>query len=204
MTVKTDSRVDHYIMESEPFAQPILNHLRNLVHIACPDVIETIKWSFPNFDYKGSPLCHMASFKKHCAFGFWLGTKIKDTHGLFITEGPEKAMGQLGQITSVKQLPPDEILIEYILQACSLIEQGVKLSKTPAQKKPIDIPDYVQKALNADKKARSHFDGFTPAQQREYLVWITEAKTEATRLKRLDTMLEWVAQGKKMNWKYEK
>ncbi len=197
-----DKRIDAYIMNAERFAQPVLNHLRELVHIACPGVQETIKWSFPHFEYNGSILCSMASFKKHCAFGFWKASLMKDPHKLFAVH-ERTAMGQLGRIESIEDLPADKILISYIKQAARLNKEGVKLpSRARLASTVSEAPDYMIKALKKNKKAWSNFEAFSPGQKKEYIEWVTGAKTEPTRNKRLSDMLEWVAEGKIRNWKY--
>ena len=200
----TDKRIDAYIMNAGRFAQPILNHLRELVHIACPDVQETMKWSFPHFDYNGSILCSMASFKKHCAFGFWKASVMKDRHKLFALQ-ERTAMGHLGRIESISDLPSDKILISYIKDAAKLNKEGVKLpsrAKPAASVKTIEAPDYMIKALKKNKKTWNNFEAFSPGQKKEYIEWITGAKTETTRSKRISDMLEWVEEGKIRNWKY--
>ncbi len=70
MPTTHDPRIDAYIAKSVPFAQPIMEHCRALIHEACPEVTETIKWGMPSFEYKGI-LCGFAAFKAHCSFGFW-------------------------------------------------------------------------------------------------------------------------------------
>lgn len=201
----TDARIDDYIQKSAAFAIPVLKKLRELVHKACPDVQETLKWSMPHFEYKGSILCSMASFKQHCAFGFWLSSKMNDPHG-FLTITERTAMGNLGQIKSTADLPTDKIMIAYIKEAMRLIDSGEKLSK----KNPvpgtgtIEIPDYFRKILKKNKMAWQHFEAFSYSQKKEYIQWISEAKTEATREKRMETALEWISEGKGRNWKYEK
>lgn len=198
----TDPRVDAYIAKSQEFAKPILTHIRELVHKACPQVEETIKWGFPHFEYKGV-LCSMASFKNHCAFGFWKAALMKDPHKLMTAVG-ETAMGQFGKITSLPDLPNDQILLEYITEAMRLNEEGVKLPAKPKkEKQQLEIPDYFMAALSNNKKARTTFENFSYSHKREYVEWLTEAKSEATRQKRLET-LEWLAEGKIRNWKYVK
>ena len=195
---KLDARIDAYIAGSADFAKPILSHIRDVVHEACPDVEETMKWSAPHFDYKGM-MCGMAAFKQHCTFGFWkapliLGGKMRD------------GAGQFGKLQSVSDLPPKKEMIGYIRKAMKLNEGGVKLPRPAGRtKKPeIAIPDYVNAALTRNKKAKAAFEAFSPSHRREYLEWITEAKTEATRDKRLSTAIEWMAEGKSRNWKYER
>lgn len=201
-----DPRIDAYIEKSAPFAKPILQHLRKLVHEACPGATETMKWSFPHFEHSGSILCSMASFKQHCAFGFWLTPVMKDPDKI-IQRGDEKsAMGSIGQLKSLSDLPSDKILKKYILQAAELIDNGVKLpKKTPATtEKTIEVPDYLLSALKKNKAALKQFEAFPYSHKKEYVMWITEAKTEATRDKRIATALEWIAEGKGRNWKYER
>ena len=201
-----DKRIEAYIEKAQPFAKPILKHLRELVHKACPEVEETIKWGMPSFDYKG-PFCHMASFKQHCVFGFWKAKLIKDPDGYLgenRSQGGE-AMGNLGRITSLKDLPPDKVMINFIKQAKKLNDDGVKLPANPAkEKKELEIPDYFINVLKKNKKAFETFNNFSYSHKKEYLEWITEAKTEATREKRMTTAIEWMTEGKSRNWKYQK
>lgn len=203
---KTDKRIELYISRSAEFAQPVLWHLLELVHNACKDVEETIKWGMPHFIYKDSILCSMAAFKQHCAFGFWLESKMKDPNKILSRGKAKTGMGNLGKITSIKDLPNDKILTAYIKEAVALIDKGEKLSKQPDEKtkKALVVPMYFKTALSKNKKALATFEGFTFGNKKEYVNWVTEAKTEATRQKRLDTAIEWMAEGKIRNWKYIK
>lgn len=195
---------DLYIEKSQEFAKPILNHVRELVHKACPEVDEKMKWSFPNFEYKKNILCSMASFKQHCSFGFWLGSLMEDPDGILNPVG-ETAMGQLGRISSLKDLPSDEIMIRYIHHAMDLIDQGVKQKKKePLSSSEIVIPDILKNALKNNDKANATFEKFSPSNKKEYIEWINDAKTDSTKAKRLETTLEWLEEGKVRNWKYIK
>ncbi|HJY63426.1 MAG TPA: YdeI/OmpD-associated family protein [Ignavibacteria bacterium] len=200
--VKKDKRIDAYIAKAQPFAKPVLNHIRSLVHKACPDAEETMKWSFPHFNYKGTMMCSMASFKQHVAFGFWKASIMKDPKKML---NSSEAMGHLGRITSVKDLPADNVMIQYIKEAARLNEEGVKLPSKPVkEKKKLVIPDYLIKAISKNKEAKKTFDEFSYSNKKEYVEWITEAKTEDTRNNRLTTAVEWMAESKVRNWKYLK
>lgn len=199
-----DKRIDAYIAKAQPFAWPILEHLRALVHKACPEVEESIKWSFPHFNYKGEMMCSMASFKQHCAFGFWKASLMKDKTLLANAKG-ETAMGHLGRITSLKDLPKDTVMIRYIKEAMQLNDAGIKVEKKrPVSTKELVIPDYFIKELKKNKAAQKTFEAFSPSNKNEYVMWITEAKTEETRKSRMATAMEWMAQGKPRLWKYIK
>ena len=191
-------RVDAYIEKSAPFARPILEHLRDVVHTAVPEVTEEIKWSMPAFTYKGM-MCGMAAFKEHCALNFW-------KHSLVVGgPRPDDAMGSFGRITSLADLPPDEELIRYVREAKRLNDEGVKpvkRAKPAAEKKELDTPDDLIAALETNPAAMEHFEAFSPSKRKDYVEWITEAKTDATRRKRLETAIEWIAEGKSRNWKY--
>jgi uncharacterized protein YdeI (YjbR/CyaY-like superfamily) len=197
---KRDKRIDAYILKSADFAIPILTHLRELVHIACPDVDEALKWSFPVFEHKGI-MCNMAAFKQHCTFGFWKASLMKDKTLVKNAES-ESAMGHLGKIKSLKDLPSDKIIIAYIKEAAKLNEAGVKVIKKKPEKIELVTPPYFIKALKSNKAALKTFEGFSYSNRKEYIQWITEAKTEATRDKRIETALDWLAEGKIRNWKY--
>ncbi len=200
----TDQAIDVYISKSADFAKPILTHLRKLVHHACPGVEEKMKWSFPHFDYKNEMMCSMAAFKQHCAFGFWKAALMKDP-ALVETAQSEAAMGHLGRITSLKDLPPDKKLIAYINEAMDLTDRGIKLpakGKT-TEKKELEVPGDFLEALNKNKQAKETFEHYPYSHKKEYLEWITEAKTAATRNKRMETAIEWMAEGKSRHWKYK-
>ncbi|MEO8087286.1 MAG: YdeI/OmpD-associated family protein [Bacteroidota bacterium] len=200
-----DKRVDVYITKAQPFAQPVLKKIRELVHKACPDVTETIKWGMPFFEYKG-PMFGMAAFKKHCVGGFWKHKLLNDPKN-YLSERKNQggtAMGNLGSMTSLKDLPPDNAMINFIKQAAKLNDDGVKVIKKPAVKKAIVISRELTDALASNKKATVNFENFSPSQKREYAEWITDAKTETTKNKRLKTSVEWISEGKQRLWKYQK
>jgi len=196
---KRDPRVDAFITKAAPFARPILTHIREVVHEACPEVEETLKWSSPAFMHHGI-LCMMSAFKAHAIFGFWKGSLIVDREG----RKYDKAMGNFGRLTDVKQLPSRRMLISYIKQAMRLNAEGVKAPrKTAAQRRPPPrTPADLGAALKRNAKARATWEGFSPSHRRDYVEWITEAKRPETRRQRLATTLEWLAEGKARNWKY--
>lgn len=200
---KKDKRIDAYIAAAPPFAQPILKHLRKLIHLGCPEVQETIKWSFASFDYKG-PFFSMAAFKEHCAFGFWKSTLMEDKHGYLqpIANKGGEAFGNFGRITSLKELPSDKVILEYIKQAKRLNDEGIKVPRKTKKREQLEAPDYMLTAIQKNKKALKTFEDFSPSNKRDYVEWITEAKTEATRNKRLTQAIEWMSEGKPRNWKY--
>lgn len=194
---KKDPRVDAYIENAADFAKPILTRLRKVVHTACPDVEETMKWSFPHFDYKGM-MCSMASFKEHCAFGFWKGALVVGD------DARDDAMGHLGRIESLDDLPSDKTLATYVKRAMKLNDEGVK-SPYMANRRaraPLKVPAYFMAAVKKNKKALKTFESFSQSHKREYVQWITDAKTDETRARRLATAVEWMAEGKSRNWKY--
>ncbi|SIN93573.1 DUF1801 domain-containing protein [Chitinophaga niabensis] len=195
-------KVDDYIARSAPFAQPILEHLRELVYKACPHAEETIKWGMPIFETYGANMCSMAAFKQHCAFGFWKASLLEDKQG--ILQAAENAMGSLGRITSLEDLPSEKILISYLREADALNRDNIKVPKVPKEKKELVTPRELAAALKKNKAATKVFDAFSYSCKKEYIDWIDEAKTEATKLKRVATAIEWIAEGKDRNWKYKK
>jgi uncharacterized protein YdeI (YjbR/CyaY-like superfamily) len=198
---KRDPRVDAYIEKSADFAKPILKQLRAMVHDTCPDCEETMKWSFPHFEYKGM-LCGMAAFKNHATFGFWKGSLVLPTDGTAVAKD---GMGHLGKLASVADLPPKRVLTGYIKKAMALNDEGVKVERKPkAAPKPVRVPADLAAALEKRKNAKAAFSAFAPSHKREYVEWITEAKSAETRARRLTQAVEWIAQGKSRNWKYER
>jgi uncharacterized protein YdeI (YjbR/CyaY-like superfamily) len=196
---RKDPRVDVYIKKSAAFARPVLKHLRKIVHAGCSEVEETIKWQFPHFDYKGM-MCSMASFKEHCAFGFWKAELIFDGNKSKLNE----AMGHFGRITSINDLPAEKTLVGYVVKAAALNDAGVKSPPRarPKGKKKLVVPPDLTAALQRNAKARKTFDGFSYSNKKDYVEWISEAKRAETRGQRLKTTVEWMAEGKVRNWKY--
>lgn len=195
-----DPRIDAYIERAAPFAQDLLRHWRATVHAHCPDVVETIKWGFPNFVYRNKILSGMAAFKAHCSIGFWHGEAA-----LGEGKGKDGAMGDYGRLTSLKDLPPKSEQKAAILRAMKLIEGGVKArpAEKSTPKPPPEAPADLIAALDRNAAARQTFDGFPPGQRRDYIDWIVEAKKPETRERRIAQAVEWLAEGKRRNWKYE-
>jgi len=205
---QTDPKMDAYIAKAQPFAHPILSHLRKLLHKGCPGVEETVKWSHPFFEYRGAILCHMAAFNSHCSFGFWgeeIGAVLREANAV---QGG--AMGTLGKISSRRDLPSDKAMLGWIREACKFIESGNYTSPITARRKVVKAPKPAPKApaefsaaLKKNKKASAVFVAFSPSCKREYDDWIAEAKRPETREKRIKTAVEWIAEGKQRNWKYQ-
>ena len=201
-----DPRVDAYIEKSADFAKPILEHLRELIHTACPDVEEAWKWSFPCFIYHGAIMCNMAAFKEHASFGFWKASIMDDTDKILNVGEGKDGMGHLNKLYSLKDLPKDAVLKKYIKAAMKLNEAGVKITRpkpTDKDKKELKTPDYLTKELKKNKQAEKVFNDFSYSNKKEYIDWFEEAKTDATRDKRLAQAIEWIAEGKSRNWKYK-
>jgi hypothetical protein len=199
-------QVDKYIASAPTFAQPILTHIRELVHNALPDVEEGIKWSMPFFIYRGLMLGNMAAFKQHCSFGLWGREAAADLRadGVYSRE----AMGVLGKLTSLKDLPSDRELANYFRTAAAAIDTGARTTnysrpKPSAPKPPPEVPASLAAALKKNRAAATQFAAMPPGCQREYCEWIAEAKRDETRDKRVATAVEWIADGKRRNWKYE-
>lgn len=207
-TQTLNPKVDAYIANAKPFAQPILIHLRKLVHKACPKVEETIKWSRPFFEYKGAIIGNMSAFKEHCSFGFWgqeIGEVLRQANVV-----QSDGMGTLGRIARVDDLPPQKALLDWIRQAANFIETGNYTSPIAARnrvvkpaKTAVETPTEFVAALRKDKKASAAFAAFSPSCKREYIDWIVDAKRPETREKRIATAVEWIAEGKERNWKYQ-
>lgn len=197
-------QVDRYIANAAEFARPILTHIREVVHEACPEVIEEMKWSVPHFTYNGM-LCAMTSFKAHCGFGFWKGK-------LVVPNISDEGAGQFGKLTSIKDLPSKKVLAGYIKTAMKLNDDGVQAPHVAAQRakakksasKPVVLPPELAAALKQHKKAAVAFEAMSPSHRREYADWISSAKQDETRQRRLAKAMEQIAKGKSQNWKYEK
>jgi uncharacterized protein YdeI (YjbR/CyaY-like superfamily) len=203
-TTQFNPKFDAYMANSADFAQPIMAHLRKLLHKTCPEVVEEMKWGIPHFDFKDEMMCIFAAYKNHCSFTFWKESLMSDPK---LKANPDlpAAKRYMGKITSLSDLPADRQLVAFIKEAMVLNETGVKLtprkSETP---KEIAIPDYFAQELSANAKAKEIWASKSNSFRKDYLVWIIDAKTDATRQKRMEESLAWIAEGKGRFWKYEK
>lgn len=191
-----DPRIDAYIAKAPPFAKPILTRFRKAVHAGCPDVTETVKWSVPHFDYKGV-LGGMAAFKEHCRVGFWKGS--------LLTSAPAGKTGGMEYVASLEDMPGERTLVKMVREAAALNEAGVKVTRVAkAPKKPLKAPSYMLAAIRKDSKALATYEAFSPSARREYIEWVTEAKSDETRNRRLATAVQWLAEGRSRHWKYQR
>jgi uncharacterized protein YdeI (YjbR/CyaY-like superfamily) len=195
--MKTDPRIDAYIERKAEFAQPILRHLREVVHAACPECEETMKWSSPHFMYKGQMLAGMAAFKQHATFGFWRGSLVVGKSDEQLT-----GMGQFGRLTRIEDLPPRKQFEALVKKAMQLTDEGVKPPRDKHKKEAFSVPQDLRAAIDANPAAAATFEGFPPSAQREYVDWVSEAKRDETRAKRLAQTVEWLSEGKRRHWKY--
>jgi len=200
--MKVKPTFDEYILKSEEFAQPILIYLRELIHRSCPAIQEQLKWNFPCFVYKGSNLVYMAGFKQHATFGFGLAQQMTDSQKVFI-QGEKTGMGNFGKLTSIQELPSEEILIDYLHEAMLLHDQGVKQAQNTRTITKLEVPSTFKNALERENIS-AQFESFSTSQRNDYVEWISEAKTETTRDKRITQAIEWISEGKPRNWKYMK
>lgn len=200
--------IDGYIAGAPVFGRPVLAHLRALIHKASPEIEETIKWRQPFFLHRGSLLCFMAAFKQHCSFGFWgleMNAVLKQD-GREGEDGAQGSRGAFGRITSVNDLPTDKIILAYIRQAIVLAESSDEKSKPAKVRTPkpevAPPPEFVA-AMKREKGVTEAFASLSPSCRREYIHWIAEAKRAETKERRIDTAIQWIAEGKSLNWKYE-
>jgi uncharacterized protein YdeI (YjbR/CyaY-like superfamily) len=199
----TSTAVNEYIDRAQPFARPVLEHLRKLVHVACPSVQEAIKWGIPAFLYQGKIVCSMAAHKHHCSFSFWKGAELPDPQGILHKVG-ETSMGQLGKITQIENLHPDDVLIAYIQQAMEMINQPLSVAKPSGINKEVAVPDDFMDLLKQHPQALAVFEKFPTSHRKEYVEWITEAKKPETRLRRMEKAIDMLSEGKDKNHAYRK
>ncbi|MGN6396535.1 MAG: YdeI/OmpD-associated family protein [Mucilaginibacter sp.] len=198
--------IDNYIANAEDFAKPILTHWRKLIHESGPDITETIKWALPHFEYKNGNLCVMASYKNHCSFSFLKDSLMTDPR-LKANKDLKPIQRFLGKVSKMSDLPPDEEFIAMLKEARKLNEQGIKVKREKSKtEKPkiLETPDYLLAALADNPKAKEVFESKSNSFRKEYIIWITDAKTDETRQKRISEALEWIAERKGRFWKHQK
>jgi hypothetical protein len=200
-----DRRVDAYIARLPDFSREICTRFRSIVHECAPEIDEDIKWGHPSFMHKGI-VCGMAAFKAHVVIHFWKTALLTGSHARRATD--DKTLERLARVTSASELPPKTAIAGFLKAAVKLNDGAVKApSPTKAARKtraPLRTPPIFSKALERNAKAKATYDGFSASHRREYVEWITEAKSSETRDRRIEQALGWLAEGKPRNWKYMK
>lgn len=196
---KKNPDIDNYIKKSPDFAKPILKRLRTIIHKACPKVTEEIKWQAPFYLYQGRVLCATMAFKKHCALVFWKAALIGKKKG----DKAKADLKQMRRILLVEELLPEKELVAYIKLAMHFNEPTTKLPPRKERSAPVKVPKELMESLQANPQALENFNAFTPSKRKDYIFWITGAKTEETRERRIETAVDWITEGKSRNWKYE-
>jgi uncharacterized protein YdeI (YjbR/CyaY-like superfamily) len=196
---KRNPDVDAYVTQAPTFAKPILKRLRTTIHKGCPKVVEEIKWGAPFYLYQKRVLCATMAFKGHCALVFWKAALIVKKNG----KKAKSELKQLRRISSLQDLPSERELLAYIRLAMHFNEPTTQLPPREKRSAPVKVPSDLMRALRSNRKALATFNAFTPTRKKDYIYWITGAKTEKTRAHRLATAVEWMSQGKPRNWKYE-
>jgi uncharacterized protein YdeI (YjbR/CyaY-like superfamily) len=196
--VSRDPRIDAYVAKAQPFARPILEKVRERVHAVVPRAEETIKWGMPAYTLDGKILLITAAFKAHAALNFWRGQELRGD------KANADAMGQFGKLASVADLPSDSELDRLMKEAAEVAKNAPapRKAKHGPKAAPEMHPDF-SAALAKAPKAKAALDGLPPSAQRDYLEWISEAKQDSTRAKRIATAVEWLSEGKRRHWKYQ-
>lgn len=190
---KLEPRIDDHIAKAGAFARPILEHFRALVHKTIPECEEAIKWGMPHFTLGGRNLAGMAAFKKHVSIFFHHDEQPGGT-------------GKFRQIAAMEDLAEDSLIEERLRAAVERLSSAAAQPRTKAAAAPKPVPDMpsaFSQALIA-AAAMDRFDMMAPGYRREYIEWVADAKTDATRDKRIAQAVEWIGEGKHRNWKYQK
>ncbi|HET8690544.1 MAG TPA: YdeI/OmpD-associated family protein [Steroidobacteraceae bacterium] len=203
--MKRNPAVDAYIAKAAPFAQPILKHIRKLMHKGSPRLEETIKWGVPTFERQGI-VAMMAAFKKHVAFGFWSEKLIRERLGgdadRVFPRDAKLGMGGRRYLRK-EELPADIVILRAVKLAVALNEAGVRPKRALSRKPPPKAPPDLAAALRKNAKARATFERLTPGKKREYVDWLLEAKRPETRARRLAEATRLLAAGRERYWKYQ-
>ena len=200
MTAQSLPEIDSYIENAPEYAVPILEEIRSIFHEADDRMEEAVKWNAPHFVLEGI-VGSMAAFRNHVRLIFWHGQLMEDPENLLSPVGSKTDMGSM-DVKTIDDLPSRGTLVQYVREAVTLNVEGVSTRRERSAAAPPELPEDLQQALEGSPEALASYDGFSPSEQREYTEWITEAKREETRTRRVATAVEWMAEGKPRNWKY--
>lgn len=195
---QASEKISQYIESADVKKKEILQRLRDFLNRDDFGLTEDWKWHAPNFNSNGM-VCWLAFFKSHVGLNFFKGSLIEDLHGLYDNASMDKG-NRIIKYKTINEI--NENLLEYyIYEAIKHNKEGAKIT---SKKVEIEVPKDLAKALEKDIMAKDFFTNLAPGYKRDYIDWIISAKQEKTRLKRLETTLEWLGQGKKKNWRYKK
>ena len=116
MTYETDSRVDDYIGALPEWQQEVCREVRELVHAADPDVVETIKRTVqPYFVLEGN-VCALLATKDHVNVFLYDGAIVEDPDGI-ITAGHDNKTARTVAVYQGESVPaePLKAMFEQII-----------------------------------------------------------------------------------------
>jgi len=195
--MKRSKTVDEYIESTEKWRAELIR-LRKILRST--DLEETVKWGAPCYTCDGKNVVGLGAFKSYLGLWFFQGALLADKSKVLINaqEGKTKALRQW-RFTSSKEINAS-LIKAYVNEAIELQRQGAAIK--PDRGRPVEVPPQLKRALAGNKTASRAFNALTPGKQREYADYISSAKREETRSKRLEKIIPMIAAGQGLHDRY--
>ena len=197
MRSKSTSVAD-IIHNMEPWSEGLFL-LREI--ILSTGLTEEIKWGSPAYTCEGKLVLSIGGFKNFFTMWFHQGVFLSDPAHVLVNAGEGRTRGlRQWRFTSLAEIKP-ALVKKYIKEAIANAKAGKEIR--PERKAAIETPEELATAFKKDKALKAAFNQLTPGRQREYLEYVGEAKTEATRLRRVEKVVPMILRGVGLNDRYK-
>lgn len=185
-------KVDFYFTNELKWQQEITK--MRAIALSC-NLTEELKWGTPCYTFQGNNVVLIHTFKEYCAFLFFKGALLNDTHDILIQQSKNVQAARQVRFTNLAQITEHETLIKaYIFEAIEVEKAGLKvLLKKTAE---YEIPEEFQLKLNCHAELKNAFEALTPGRQRGYLLYFTQPKQAKTRQSRVEKCIPKIFAGK--------
>ncbi|MCB0792148.1 MAG: DUF1801 domain-containing protein [Flavobacteriales bacterium] len=196
-------RINSHIAEQDEWKRRLMVRLRQLIHQVDPGIEETWRWNGPHFDRNGIML-GMSAHKTCVSIWFHKGALLKDPRRLFEPLEKDEAKGMRVYKLKESDAIDEKAFTELVKQAVKLNEDGVKLSEAKPARKTLVVPPELESVLKKDQHAMTNWEGFSYSKKKDYIEWVTDAKREETRKRRIAQAFQLIRDGLALNERYEK
>ena len=200
--MQAQEKINLYIAERPEWQRKVLVRLRQLIHSASDEVEENWRWNAPHFDHDGIML-GMVAFKHHVAVWFHKGALVQGPKGLFGEKEKGSDKGMLGYKLSESDQIDEKAFLDLVKQAIKVNQSGAKLADSKPTRKALVVPPDLEGCLKKNEEAWRHWERFNYTHKKEYVEWITDAKKEETRKRRIAQALEMIREGTSKEEKYK-
>lgn len=163
---------------------------------------KSFKWGMDVYTYQGKNVVAWSGFKDFFSVWFYNGYFLADKEQVLVSgsEGKTKSLRQW-RFKSAGEMDPAKISA-YIEEAIQTVIDGKEI--LPEKSQPLAPAGLLLAALENNEELFRQFRSLTPGKQKDYILYIEDAKQEKTKLSRIEKIIPLILEGKGLNDKYKR